>query len=268
MVDIATAGRVGKLIDRLVTGVYQTVFDLHRDEIRAQLKPLDAPAPAQLLDLAEFFLDDAFTPRVLHLRFRYAPAELRHETHAEWFGRGLVLADGSPSDELRLVFDMVMRARTSVCEARWKTNLAVPLVGTSQALSHASGELCDTFKHVREPSAPAHMLHHRLTGLRYARMDAHAAAWAQAGLTAPQIMLLTTAIESNEPADDESGALIDRAWLTSAGEVTAAGRTARAEIERDTNVRCQPWIDAVTDTADWVEALGALDALADVPPSS
>lgn len=44
---------------------------------------------------------------------------------------------------------------------------------TAEALSYASSDLVNTFQSLAEPLPPAHRLHYLLTGVRYARMDAH-----------------------------------------------------------------------------------------------
>ena len=93
--------------------------------------------------------------------------------------------------------------------------------------------------------------------LREYRGDCHTAAWITAGLTAPEIGLLTEAYWGLKPRtyirtrawsdadlDTAQAHLADRGWLD-AGGLTPDGRAAREDIELVTDRQMQPAIDAL-----------------------
>ncbi len=110
----------------------------------------------------------------------------------------------------------------------WPGGLAVALRGAGDALAIASGDVTDVFRSLLEPEEPAHRLHHLLTGLRYARLDAHVEAWQAAGLTAAEVVDL---------------------------DPTSSSRIA---VEAQTNERWEPMFAAVGNLAEWYVALGSL----------
>ena len=155
-----------------------------------------------------------------------------------------------------------MRSGAEVAAELWDTDLAPVLPGAGDALGAATGSLVAALRLLPEPTAPAHRLHHLLTGLRYARLEAHVAAWTDAGLTAAEIVALDAALRRSEPgasvsvsAPDE---LVTRGWLTIDGAATTLGRQARAAIETKTDSRCAAMFDAVTDRSQWFSSLRKL----------
>ena len=90
------------------------------------------------------------------------------------------------------------------------------------------------------------LLEQRLVTLRYMRQQDHADAWLDRDLSAPEIVILT-ALWRNEEIDAADGPLeslreadyVKRDAL----ELTDHGRTVRAAIEDDTNVRTQRSFD-------------------------
>jgi hypothetical protein len=117
-------------------------------------------------------------------------------------------------------------------------------------------------------ATPAALLLARLTALRYLRADAHAAAWATAGLDAAQIGALTALLRGTIPSWDGVDAALERlqhrgqaAHDGTTWHLTERGRAEREAIEADTNERAAPPWAALTAT----ERAALLHGLARLP---
>lgn len=110
--------------------------------------------------------------------------------------------------------------------------------------------------------------------LREYRGDAHTAAWTTAGYDAAEIGLATerywglpprsyvrTRAWSDDDLDAAEARLRDRGLLDDDG-LTAAGRTAREDVERATDRQCGPLVEALGDDLDTLVALLAAWATA------
>jgi hypothetical protein len=113
------------------------------------------------------------------------------------------------------------------------------------------------------PDEPAAALYRRLVNLRYLRQHDHIAAWESAGLTAPEMVILTE-LWHGGVADDSSAleSLIEKGLVTELGTLTSDGRDAREGIEVQTNERNAE--DFAVLGNDGAQIL--LDALGALPP--
>ena len=181
-----------------------------------------------MIDLAEFFLSNACTVELVRSRFPYDDPDLGSHLFAQLEQRGLIDAEGHPSDGLLATLRQILLFRAQVAASMWPGNLAVAIRGAGEVLAVASGNVTNVFRSLPEPQEPAHHLHHLLTGLRYARLDAHVLAWRAAGLTADEVSDLN---------------------FTS---------PARMSVEAQTNDRCEPIYETVEDLADWHVTIDSL----------
>ncbi len=236
------AAEVAVQVDRLVVVVHRMVFGQHREERESLADRAELESPGQLFDLAEFALAGRCTREVAALRFRYHDRSAIDPAMRD-------LANPALPDLLRRMLGM----SAVVAQSLWGDDLAALLHGAAEVLACATGQLTDGYKQLPTPEPSAHRLHHLLTGLRYARMDAHAAAWAAAGLAAGDIAALSAAVQGKlAPAPPR---IIERGWMTAAGAVTPAGRNARTGIEVATNEACEPMLAALSEPSDWYEKL-------------
>jgi len=105
--------------------------------------------------------------------------------------------------------------------------------------------------------------------LREYRGDCHTAAWISAGLTAPEIGLLSelywglparsyvrTRAWTDTDLDAAQATLVARGWLDATGaSLSEAGRAAREDIEETTDAQMAPALDALGDDAPELFAL-------------
>lgn len=211
-------------------------------------------SPGHLYDLAEFVAAGACTVELAQRRFRYEADDAASALVADLHRRELGGDQLDSSEPLVDVIATILMWRADVATNLWGTDLVTANTGAAEALVSASGPVSEVFKSLPEPSRPAHLLHHRLTGLRYARLDAHMAAWEDAGLTAAEIVALTSAVEK-EPMSPPLDGLVARGWLTSQGAATAEGHAARSRIEAETDSRCDVLFGAVRDSQTWLASI-------------
>ncbi len=228
----------------------------HRSDLRQVIEPLGLSSPGHLLDLAEFLLEGEFEVGVARRRFIYDEPDNVGRLFDELEPRGLVDETNRASGDVVGVLRTVLQLRASAADQLWRSHLGTSTRGAAEALSAARGQLVDAFVRLPEPARAAHRLHHLLTGLRYARMDAHIDAWEAVGLAPNEIVALSASVEG-QPASATRG-VVERGWMADDGSITPAGRAARTEIEDATNNRCQAMFDGVTNLAEWVEGLRSL----------
>lgn len=252
-----STAEIGREIDRLVIAVHRRVMSTNRAELRAALEPLALDQPGQIYDLAEFVAAGRCSVDVTRRRFPYDA----DDRAAAMVGRLLAddRLDGQlrPNAELEAVVDGILDLRADAAAELWGWQLTDPLQGAAEGFAAASGPLVDAFRRLPEPAVPAHRLHHLLTGLRYARLEAHVAAWEGAGLAAAEIVALSVAVGSESTVAPQ-GRLVTRGWLTADGSATVEGHQARAGIEAETDARCTAMFQAVTDLAGWFGTLQRL----------
>ena len=197
------------------------------------------------------------TDELVRTRFRYNTAAAL-DTREELRQKGLLVEDNAspPLVELIELADEILHATATNC---WRSAEATATVsaGAEQILARATGPLVDPYLELPEPEEPAPRLLYRLVGLRYARADAHAAAWMYAGLEAESIVALTKAWQG-DPV--EAPALVVSGLVADDGKVTARGQRARDDIEQDTNGRMEPAFASLggDEWTAWLDALAAL----------
>lgn len=240
------------MVDDLVIAVHRAVGREHADGLRSRFAALGLRSPGHLIDLAEFLLAESCTLDTIRLRFRYDVASAT-TTFDELQAGGLVDADLKPSNELDDLLSDVLTVRAAVAATVWPGILTTQLSGARSAANAVRGPLARELGALPEPEQPAALLHHRLTILRYERMDAHAAAWAEHGLAADEVVALTTALA--KPPALPPARLVERGWVSSDGAATLDGRAVRAAIELDTNERCRHLPDA---EPAWIASLRVL----------
>lgn len=218
---------------------------------------LSLESPGAFYDLAEFIAVGACTPEIARHRFRYQPDNTAGLMVNQLRQRRLLDNHFRPSRELADLIDTILAIRAAAATDLWRSELDGALRGASEALAYAPGKLANALRSIPEPAEPAHRLHHFLTGVRYARLDAHISAWEAAELTATEIVALSSAVTS-EPVSPPPQSLVVRGWLTTQGAATAEGHAARLAIENKTNAGCDSMFGAVTKKEDWFATLRSL----------
>ncbi len=248
---------IGRDVDRLVIAVHRAVMTHHRPQLQDMVEMIGVTSPGHFYDLAEFLAVGACTVEIAKRRFRYEPDNAAEALISELHDRRLVDDNLHPSEPLVQVIANILLWRAEAAANLWRTDLTTALCGAAEALPHASGPVAEAFRSLPEPTTAAHRLHPLLPGLRYARLDAHVAAWEEAGLSVTEIVALSAAVTS-APVSPTPESLVARGWLTAQGSATAEGRAARSTIETQTNSRCDALFDAITDRQQWLAAMGSL----------
>ncbi len=244
-------------VDRLVIAVHRAVMSRHRSQLQHIVESIGVTSPGHLYDLAEFLAAGAGTAEISRRRFSYDPNGVGPALSSELLDRQLVDDRLNPSEPLAAVTTTILQWRAEAATNLWGSDPATAQPRAVQALSRASGPLVEAFRSLPYPTQPAHRLHHLLTGLRYARFDAHIAAWESAGLSAIEIVALSSAVASG-PGLPVPESLVARGLLTVDGSATAKGQAARAAIEAETNARCDLLFGPGPDRRDWLASLRSL----------
>jgi hypothetical protein len=248
---------IAREVDRLVIGVHRAVMSLHRSQLREMVETLGVKSPGYFYDLAEFWAVGPCTIEIARRRFRYQPTNAAETLIGGLHDRRLIDDELRPSRPLIEASSRILLWRAQAAAKLWGTDLATAQRGAAEALPHGSGPMVEAFRLLPVPAPAAHRLHHLLTGLRYARMDAHIASWEAVGLSAAEIAALSSAVAS-EPVSPAPASLVAKGWLTTHGSATAEGHAARSSIEAATNSHCDPMFDTVTDGQEWLAALRSL----------
>ncbi len=239
-----------ELVDRCVIAVHRAVPQRHGDVVRPIVQSWDVPMPGVVIDLAEFILADALTDEVVRWRYPFLPPDVVTAS----------LARRPVDDVLEPQLRSVLAARSATADELWQhvgEQLAVVLAGASAALDAARRPLACALRALSPPATDAARTHHVLTGLRYERLGAHAAACADAGLTWADAVALTLAW-SGAPLDDRPQTLVDRGLVAADGAITRQGRSLRDRIEARTDAACEPMARAIDDLASWTDAMTLL----------
>ncbi len=261
------AAEIAVEVDRLVIGVHRRVMTTHRGRIDEVLVPLAVARPGHVYDLAEFLAAGRSTDTVVRRRFVYDAELAASGDLAAVVGRRHPAGSDVPSAPLMRAAEALLIVRAEAADELWGTRARATIDGAATALAAADGELTTAFRSLALPDTPAARLHHLLTGLRYARLDAHVAAWAGAGLSAAEIVALSSAVRGDsapgrsQPADDAGvQGVRTRGWLTADGAATVAGIEARAAIEARTNEVCGGFFDQLADDHRWLAGIRRLPA--------
>lgn len=245
------ARAIAKLVDEAVVSIHRRAATTHGEEIRSELHKIGLGSGALLLDMIEFLLADKFSSEVLRLRFRYHHQNDLGKAVDTWQSAGLVDIDSKASPELRRFLQSALQRRGEVARDLWKDHeddLPVVAKGARAVVDASDGPLVGKFRSLPVPDHKALTVDHLLTGVRYHRADAHASAWASAGLDREEIGALTKAWhgETVEPPSR----LAHRGWFARDG-LTELGYRARDEIEVVTNQRAASAF-AVFDEKSWL----------------
>lgn len=249
-------------VDRVVIGVHRAIDEVERDRITEAAKAAGLESIAYVADLAGFMAEGRLTDELVRTRFRYSaePATVAISNLRE-----LALLDdaGRPASELGVVLAEVDSVRIAAATRLWESSahLAGLAAGAAIMLRGARGPLVEPYRALYEPDDTVGALWHRLIGLRYARADAHAAAWEATELSAAEVSALTTAWRG-DPVESPPQSLVDRRAVSSSGVITEIGSRLRDGIESDTNQRSEPVYQAL-DAPGWA---GWMAAMAELPP--
>jgi len=249
--------KISQEIDRLVIAVHRGVTTLHRPRLQEMATSIGVLSPGHFYDLAEFVAGAACTVELAERRFRYEADNTAGALIAGLHHRELIGDKLRPAEPLGEVLATILQWRADVATNLWGTDLSTANAGAADALLRASGPVTEVFRSLPEPASPAHLLHHRLTGLRYARLDAHMAVWEDADLTVAEIVALTSAV-AIEPVSPAPDGLVARRWLTRHGVATSQGHAARSKIEAQTDARCDALFRAVDDLQEWRATMRSL----------
>lgn len=257
----ARARSVATLVDDAVVSVHRKIGPTHGERIRSGLDQLGLESGALMFDVTEFLLADAFSLEVMGLRFRYHdPADL-DRTISSWLVSGVIDRDLRATPGLQRLLRLVLELRADVAQNIWREKVEVfpeVLVGAAAVMRASDGPLTVRFRRLPVPDNDALAVHHLLTGVRYHRADAHAAAWQEAGLNREEIRALTDAWHGKtvEPLSS----LVERGWFDRNG-LTESGGRARDEIEVVTNQHAGDAFDVLDDEA-WLAWFDAVRSLA------
>lgn len=229
----------------------------HRSHLRDAVVAIGATSPGHIYDLAEFLAAGACTPEIARRRFRYEPDDAAEALVGMLHDRKLIDPQLRPADPLVEITATILQWRADSAARLWTSDLVTATRLSAEALSRASGPMVEAFRSLPTPAADGHRLHHVLTGLRYARLDAHMDAWEEAGLTAAEVVALSSAVESI-PVPTGPERLVAKGWLRADGSATAEGQAARSVIEADTDARCDGLFGKVTDRERLLESLRSL----------
>ena len=249
-------------VDRVAIGVHQSVSEEARAQVRHAVSALGLQSIAYWSDLAVFMVAGRLTDELVRDRFRYAAPQAEAEITA-LREQGLLDEAGRPSASFRRVIDVVESRRTATAGHLWASSAHLTALAAEAAvmLRRGTGPLVEPYRVLNEPDDTVGLLWHRLIGLRYLRADAHAAAWREAGLTAPEVIDLTAAWRGGTVHTPHQH-LVDQGLLSPSGGITLAGSQLRKDIEAETNRRSEPCYQAIGHRA-WA---GWMAGMAELPP--
>lgn len=210
----AFAAEIAPLVDRATISVHRAVGPTGGQLVRAA----DLPRAGVLVDLLVPLLAGSAVRSALHSIERYTPYEKFCGTIDEHVIQGMLTLTGeivsaTPAG-LELLAD-IRRAQGFAAAAFWSDRLDSvallrPLVDRVLDSIDDGGPAFALMKPPAQADSAAQALHDRVTALRYYRADAHAAAWAAAGLTAAEIPELTG--PERDHIEAETNRLADRPY--------------------------------------------------------
>lgn len=241
------AAEVAPHVDRLVLTVHRQMRAVHEDAIDTWRSDSGLDRPGLIINLRPFFLAGTQSRTLLQRLHRYAlPTTLEDNVNAA-IAQRLVDEALTPSTACLELARRLTTLQSSLIDELWGgqpalAELLEPLgtavdgvpdryPGPAFALSRAWAEL------PRPADAPAYLVHHLLTALRYLRADAHSVVIDAAGLTPGEAARLDAAWRELEGIHHEHplDGLVSHGYLDAAGDLTEDGRRARQAIEDETN---------------------------------
>jgi hypothetical protein len=253
--DIALAA--APHIDRLVLSVARQVDISHG----AHLSGLAQECGLETLDLiphlADFLLGGVLTRELAGVRLRYRPSEQVLARLDELAEKSLIRQTDSglvATPPLRPLLEALHRAQAEVAAAMWGAHAedVTAAASIARTVAHAASTdhtVAAVHRSLPEPLDPYLLLHSRLVTLRYIRQHDHAVAWLQHGLTAAEMVVLTSLWQAGRVvAPSELGRLIELGLAeTDPPRLTDHGREVREAIEAETNRRAQQTFDVLDD---------------------
>jgi hypothetical protein len=257
------AADVAAEIDRLVLAVNEAIDETRLSEVAPDL----IVDWVQLSQLGDFMAAGVLTEEIATRRSPYRPRDVvlgrLHDLEQQGLleRRGFALA---ATDKLLPLIETIADARADAAATTWRGHEAD--VDQASRTAHELGALV-SHDHVvaavhhtlPAPEDPSLRLHRRLVTLRYARQHDHVDAWLAEGLTAAQIVVMTTLWNGEDAASAEALEQLVARGLASADPpaLTDSGRRMRSEIEEATNERAQAIFSALgqNETAEFLALL-------------
>lgn len=257
-------------IDRLVLSVARQVDIDHG----AYLSGLALEGGLDTLDLiphfADFLLGGVLTRELAVVRVRYRPSEQVLARLDELAENRLIRQAGSglvATSALRPLLEALHWAQAEVAAKIWESHAddVAAAASIARTVAHAASTdhtVATVHRSLPEPVDPYLLLHHRLVTLRFIRQHDHAVAWLQHGLTAAEMVIVTSLWQAGRVAQPSGfGRLIELGLVeTDPPRLTDRGRELRGAIEAETNRRAQQTFDLLDDEVarDFLAALQRL----------
>jgi hypothetical protein len=204
-------------------------------------------------------------------RFLYASADRRHSFLNEFESQGLLTDTGGTliaSPLLRAYLQHLEDARAEAATAIWDETAAAEASAPIRTVLSAAPpdfRLTADIAGVSEGTTPQHQLFVLLTKLRYMRADAHFAAWSDHGMTASEMVQMTTRWRGQELRPDAGAvATLTEKGLVRGDQLTTEGIRLREVIEEDTNLHNGRALQVLTE-AERDGLIARLEALPTVP---
>ncbi len=264
-----TAAAAAPEIDRLMLAVHSGGPREHRERLLAAALAVGVPEAGMLLtNLRPFLQAGPVTREVARLRVRYRAPEVVDAGLDELAGLGLLSGDGdtvAATDQVAPLLDALGEVSAETAQALWAgrdetvARLADALTVVAGAVPDTGFPLFAAFRILPEPPGLAG-LNHRVVMVRFARSDAHAAAWAAHGLEAADMPPFTS-MWNGDPVGPEGLERLEERGLVDGDNLTPEARALRDRIEADTNDMLAPAFAALTDPQGFLADLRSLPPL-------
>lgn len=259
-------------IDRLVLSVAHQVDISHGAHLSGLGHECGLETQDLIPHLADFLRGGVLTRELAVVRLRYRPSEQVLARLDELVEKGLIRQTDSglaATPSLQPLLEALYRAQAEVAAGMWGAHAddIAAAASIARTVAHAASTdhtVATVHRSLPEPLDPSLLLHHRLVTLRYIRQHDHAAAWLEHGLTAAEMVDLTSLWQAGQVvAPSELARLVERGLVEAdPPRLTDRGLELRETIEAETNRRAQETFDVLDDgTAG--EFLAALQRLPD-----
>ncbi len=264
-----TAASAAPEIDRLMLAVHSAGPRQERERLVAAAAVAGLTEPGMLLTNLRPFLEAGPVDReVARLRVRYRPPELLDADIADLVDRGLLDEDGdtlAATERIVPVLDALAGVTSDTVAALWGDRdetvdrLVGPLAAVADAVPSSGFPL---FVAHRALPVPIGLLgfNHRIVGVRFARSDAHAAAWAEHGLSAAD-MLPFTSLWNGDKVSEAGLERLSELEFVDGDTLTPEARALRDRIEADTNDLLAPAFAVLDDPHGFLADLRSLPPL-------
>lgn len=260
-------------IDRLVLSVGRVVNEKHGAALLAQARDCGLDSLLLLPHFGDFLLAGQLTRDLALIRMRYWPPDRVSERLRELEDKDLVRQEDGrlvATTAFQPLLEALAAAQADVAGAMWSAHQTEVATSTavSWVLARAASDdhlVAVVHRDLPEAADPYGRLERRLVTLRYIRQHDHAMAWQDRGLSAAQMVVMTSLWndESAESSPEVTDSLRAAGYVTDEPlQLSDEGLRVRREIEEETNRRAQQTFD-VLDEADAVEFVSALRRLPD-----